>query len=122
MGSSATLGATSLLRGTILAHTSITVGAGVTIHGRALARDGAVTMDNDTVSVSPCTGSLSNTAPAITPFAATLTGLTQTVHTAVGAWSVIDTRGSGAGYLVDRQRDRADRSEAPWPPPAPAPG
>jgi hypothetical protein len=100
VGSSATLGAGSLLRGSILAHTSVTAGAGVTIHGRALARDGAVTLDNDTVSVSPCAGSLSNTAPAITPFAATLTGLTQTVHAAVGAWSVIDTRGSGAGYLV----------------------
>ena len=101
VGSSATLGATSRLRGTILAHTSISVGADVTIHGRALARDGAVTLDNDTVSVSPCAaGSLSNTAPAIAPFDATLTGLTQTVHAAVGAWSVVDTRGSGAGYLV----------------------
>ena len=100
VGSSATLGASSLLRGTILAKTSISVGAGVTIDGRALARDGAVTLDNDTVSVPPCAGSLSNTAPAITPFAATLTGLTQTVRAAVGAWSVVDTRGSGAGYLV----------------------
>ena len=101
VGSSATLGATSRLRGTILAHTSISVGADATIHGRALARDGAVTLDSDTVSVSPCAaGSLSNTAPAIIPFAATLTGLTQTVYAAVGAWSVVDTRGSGAGYLV----------------------
>jgi hypothetical protein len=101
VGSSATLGATSLLRGTILAHTSITVGAGVAIDGRALARDGAVTLDNDTVTVRPCAvGSLSNTAPAIAPFAATLTGVTRTVHAAVGAWSVVDTRGSGAGYLV----------------------
>lgn len=100
VGSSATLGATSLLRGSILAHTSITVGAGATIHGRALARDGAVSLDSDTVSVSQCAGSLSNTAPAITPFAATLTGLTQTVHAPVGAWSVVDTRGSGDGYRV----------------------
>ena len=102
VGSSATLGASSVLRGSILAHTSISVGAGVTIDGRALARDGAVTLDNDTVSVPlPCAaGSLSNTAPAITPFAATLTGVTQTVHAPVGAWSVVDTRGSGAGYLV----------------------
>lgn len=102
VGSSATLGATSLMRGSILARTSVTVGAGVTIHGRALARDGAVTLDNDTVTVPPpCpAGSLSNTAPAIAPFAATLTGVTRTVHAAVGAWSVVDTRGSGAGYLV----------------------
>lgn len=100
VGSSATLGATSLLRGTILAHTSITVGAGVTVDGRALARDGAVTLDSDTISVSQCAGWLSNTAPAIMPFAATLAGLTQTAHAAVGAWSVVDARGSGAGYRV----------------------
>jgi hypothetical protein len=45
-------------------------------------------------------GSLSNTAPAITPFGATLTGLTQTAHTAVGGWSVTDASGTGAGYAV----------------------
>lgn len=102
VASSATLGASSLLRGSILAHTSITVGAGVTIDGRVLARDGAVTLDNDTITAPPtcAAGSLSNTAPAIAPFEATLTGVTRTVHAAVGAWSVADTRGSGAGYLV----------------------
>ena len=45
-------------------------------------------------------GSLSNTAPTITPFGTTLTGLTQTVHTAVGAWSVTDATGSNGGYSV----------------------
>ena len=100
VGSSATLGASSLLRGSILAYTSITVGAGVTIHGRALARDGAVTMDNDTVSVPACDRALANTAPAIAPFSATLTGAARTVHTAIGAWTLGDARGTGAGYSV----------------------
>jgi hypothetical protein len=45
-------------------------------------------------------GALTNTAPAITPFAATLSGVTQTVPTAVGAWSVTDATGSNAGYSV----------------------
>lgn len=45
-------------------------------------------------------GSLSNTAPAITAFSATLTGVTQTVPTAVGAWSVTDATGSNSGYSV----------------------
>ena len=58
-----------------------------------------MTLINDAVSVSPCAG-LSNTAPAITPFLATLTGATQTVHAAVGAWGVVDPRGSDAGYVV----------------------
>jgi hypothetical protein len=48
VGSSATLGATASLKRTILASTSISMGDGVTIDGRALARDGAVTMINDT--------------------------------------------------------------------------
>jgi Ice-binding-like/WxL domain surface cell wall-binding len=100
VGTSATLGASSELAGTILASTSISMGDSVTIDGRALARDGAVTLINDTVSVPQCAGSLSNTAPAITPFTAGLTGRNQTVTTAVGAWSVTDARGNNAGYSV----------------------
>ena len=61
------------------------MGDGVTIDGGALARDGAVTMINDTITATQCTGSLSNTAPAIAPFTAKLTGHDQTVNTAVGA-------------------------------------
>lgn len=45
-------------------------------------------------------GALTNTAPAITTFGATLTGVTQTVATAVGAWSVTDATGSNDGYSV----------------------
>lgn len=45
-------------------------------------------------------GSLTNTAPPITPFGATLTGVTQNVTTAVGAWSVNDATGSSDGYSV----------------------
>lgn len=45
-------------------------------------------------------GVLSNTAPVITPFTAGLTGVSQTVDTAVGAWNVIDATGSNAGYSI----------------------
>jgi hypothetical protein len=100
VGSSATVGASSDLAGTILASTSISIGDGVTIDGRALARDGAVTLINDTVTAAQCAGSLSNTAPPITAFTAQLTGRDQTVRTTVGAWSVTDATGSNAGYSV----------------------
>lgn len=49
VGSSATLGANSIFTGNILASTSITMGDGVTLNGRALAETGNVTMINDTV-------------------------------------------------------------------------
>ena len=49
VGSSATLGTYSTLRGNILALASITITTGVTVHGRALARTAAVTLDTDTI-------------------------------------------------------------------------
>jgi len=45
-------------------------------------------------------GGLSLVAPAITPFTATLTGVNQTVSTAVGAWNLTDAIGDGAAYNV----------------------
>jgi hypothetical protein len=55
VGSSATLGTGSTFRGTILALASITVTTGVTVLGRTLARNGAVTLDTDTITRSTCT-------------------------------------------------------------------
>src|SRR5438046_1480334 len=49
VGSSATLGTGSVLKGSILALTSITLTTGATLQGRALARNGAVTLDSNTV-------------------------------------------------------------------------
>lgn len=49
IGSSATLGTGSTFAGNILALTSITVTTGVTLNGRALARNGAVTLDDDLI-------------------------------------------------------------------------
>jgi hypothetical protein len=48
VGSSATLGTTTVFKGNILAFTSISLATGATLEGRALARNGSVTMqDND---------------------------------------------------------------------------
>jgi hypothetical protein len=49
VGSSATIGTTTSFVGSILALTSITVNTGATIQGRALARNGAVTLDTNTL-------------------------------------------------------------------------
>ena len=51
VGSSATIGAASLLAGSFLAFTSITVGAGVNVNGRLLARNATVTLHTDMISV-----------------------------------------------------------------------
>src|SRR5205823_5228944 len=49
VGSSATLGTTSVMKGNILALTSITVTTGAIVEGRLLARNGAVTLDSNIV-------------------------------------------------------------------------
>ncbi len=64
VGSSATLGTDSEFTGTILALTSITVTTNVTVHGRALATTGAVTLDDDTFVLPSCEAS--DTGPTTT--------------------------------------------------------
>jgi hypothetical protein len=54
VGSSATLGTTSSVAGNILALTSITATTGASVTGRTLARNGAVTLDTNAVTVSTC--------------------------------------------------------------------
>ena len=54
VGSSATLGTGSVLAGNILALTSVSMNGGVALHGRALARNGAVTLIDDTITAAHC--------------------------------------------------------------------
>ena len=53
VGSSATLGVNSVFSGTIMANTSITLNTGASLDGRALALNGAVTMDSNTIDIVP---------------------------------------------------------------------
>jgi Ice-binding-like len=62
VGESATIGAGSSFAGNILALTSITLATGANLSGRALARNGAVTLDTNTISKAPC-----SQAPTPTP-------------------------------------------------------
>jgi hypothetical protein len=53
VGSSATLGTTSVFKGNIMALASITVNTGAQLDGRALARTGAVTLDGNSLTEQP---------------------------------------------------------------------
>ena len=67
--SSATLGTGSTMVGTIMALTSITMADSVTLTGRALARNGTVTLINDTIDASPCAAAAASATPVATPVA-----------------------------------------------------
>lgn len=89
VGSSATLGTNSVFVGNILALQSITVTTGVTVHGRALARNGAVTLDTNTFTSPTCNLSVpTSTTTTVAGTTTTVAGATTTVPgattTAVG--------------------------------------
>lgn len=99
VGSSATLGTNSVFVGNILALTSITVTNGVTVRGRALARNGAVTLDNDTFTVPTCASSIPTTTTSTTttvPGGTTTTVVGGTPTTLAGS-ATSTTAGPGTG-------------------------
>lgn len=78
VGSSAILGTGTALAGSIVALTSITLNTGASVTGRVLARNGAVTLDSNNVTV--CSGDPVLPPPPITAVP-TLSGLAMAVLT-----------------------------------------
>ncbi len=75
VGSSATLGTGTALLGTVVALTSITLNTGSSVSGRVLARNGAVTLDDNHVAL--CTGGVSGGPLFPPPFSAAVPTLSQ---------------------------------------------
>lgn len=79
VGSSATIGTTTQFVGNILALSSISLTTGASVTGRVLARNGAVTMDTNTVSAASCAAAPEE--PTATSEPATATSETPTPAT-----------------------------------------
>jgi hypothetical protein len=88
VGSSADLFNNTTFQGTILALTSITLRNGTSISGRALARNGAVTMDTNSITQVGCAvpdETTTTTTSTTTTVAATTTSTTVAATTTTGA-------------------------------------
>ncbi|MEO6536087.1 MAG: ice-binding family protein [Candidatus Paceibacterota bacterium] len=85
VGSSATLGTASTFEGTIMADQSITLTTSATLDGRALAQNGAVTLDSNTITIPSCGG-----LPPPTPTTATFKIIKTVVNTNGGTKTVSD--------------------------------
>lgn len=87
--SSATLGTTTDFAGTIIATQSVTLDTGATLLGRALAMNGAVTMDSNTITVPTCAAT--PPPPASTTTVATTTTTAAGTTTAPGTTTTAGT-------------------------------
>ncbi|WP_307621534.1 ice-binding family protein [Streptomyces sp. V3I7] len=100
IGSSATLGTSSTFVGNILAMTSITATTGATIEGRALARNGAVTLDTNTITRPECAGGTTGGTTTTGTTGTTTTGTTgstgSTGATTTGTTGTTTTGSTGA--------------------------
>ncbi|HVF35148.1 MAG TPA: ice-binding family protein [Candidatus Saccharimonadia bacterium] len=96
VGSSATLGTGTTFRGNILALTSITLTTGANLFGRALARNGAVTLDTNNVTrCGPATCPAITVNPATLPNGAAGAPYNQTVSATGGTAPYTYTVSSG---------------------------
>lgn len=82
VGASATLGTSTSFAGTVMALTSISVTTGTTVAGRALARNGAVTLDDNVFTSPGCVSTATTTTVSATPATA---GGSSTVTSTVAA-------------------------------------
>ena len=102
VSSSATLGTSSRMIGTVLALTSITATTGATIDGRLLARNGAVTLDHNTITGRSCSA-VTTKAPTASASSGNsgLAGSSPTTAKPRKATSKAGSRGPGKGTTPD---------------------
>ena len=99
VGTSATLGTTSSFKGTIMALTSIAVNTSTVVEGRALARNGEVTLDNNVFTMPGC-----NTGTETPPTTETApTGAVAGTGASNGAGTESQLAATGVSPLLSRQ-------------------
>lgn len=91
VGSSATLGTASTFQGTVMALSSVTVTTSAHVKGRALARNGAVTLDNNVFTAPDCGNATQPTSAASTTTTLTSAPTTASAGKPVTLRAVVDT-------------------------------
>jgi hypothetical protein len=104
VGSSATLGSTTSFVGTILALTSVTLDSGASVNGRLFAQTGAVTLDDNLITVPTCTTPPAPAAPTATTTTTTTTTTATTTTTTPVVVVAATPKPAGAKHPVTKGR------------------
>lgn len=97
IGSSATIDTTSDFVGNILALTSISMNTGATLNGSALARNGAVTLDTNVITKTPCVTAGATTTTTV-PSAKNTSSKTRKARSVTIVFGGIDVTGAPLTY------------------------
>jgi hypothetical protein len=89
VGSSATLGTNTTFVGTVMALTSIAAQTGATVQGRLLARNGAVTLDDNTITATACAAGPTTTTTTAAPSTSAGTPTTTATTTPGGTVTLV---------------------------------
>jgi hypothetical protein len=112
VGSSATLGTTASFVGNILALTSISMATGASLQGRALVRNGGVTLDGNVITSPTCNAVVPTTTTSSTTTTTTSTTTSTTTPTSSGTTTtlpeVVAAPVTGGGPLSPAS------SSSPW--------
>ncbi len=115
VGSSATLATTTSFVGNILALSSITMDSGASLNGRALARNGAVTLDNNSITSPTCNVSSPTTTSSIpaTTTSTTTAATTTTTSTTSTTSTTLPVVASTTTTIVRRKRHSTPTTTPP---------
>lgn len=119
VGSSATFGTRTSFVGDVLAMTSITANNAATFQGRLLARNGAVTMDNNTITNASC---VTSSAPTTTTTVLGASTTTPTTPATTTTSTTVAPPTRGPTTSVPTTGVPATTVPSPAPAPVPAPG
>lgn len=95
VGSSATIGTTSVFVGSVLALTDISLQTGATVQGRMLARNGQVSLDTNTITRPACAAPTAT--PSVTPTATATATATASPSTGPTGTATATPTGPGGG-------------------------
>jgi type VI secretion system secreted protein VgrG len=114
VGSSATFGTSTSFVGHVFAMTSITATTGATFRGQLLARDGAVTLDTNTITNDACAAVVPSATPSATASASATPSASASANPTASASASESASPSSSPVETTETGGQLPNTETPW--------